>query len=257
MASTKKLVKGHMIDEDGEYKTFRIDSTYHKIQSKLSEKVSVEHRKSQLRFFKESVDIIGVKSGDVSKIAKEIYNSLPDKDKLFIMSVCEKLFSSKILEESFIACSWAYNLRKEFVKDDFPTFERWIENYITNWAACDTFCNHTMGSFIDYYPEHIEELKRWTKSGNRWVRRAAAVSLIIPVKEGRFKDEVFEIADLLLDDKEDMVQKGYGWLLKVCSHNYRDEVFEFVQKRKHIMPRIALRYAIEKMPPEMKKLAMS
>ena len=114
-----------------------------------------------------------------------------------------------------------------------------------------------MGDFIEQYPEYTDELKRWTKSGNRWMRRAAAVSLIVPAKHGKFLREAIEIADLLLTDSEDMVQKGYGWLLKEESRNHTDEIFAYVMRNRKVMPRTALRYAIELMSKEMKSDAMT
>ncbi|MDD3860751.1 MAG: DNA alkylation repair protein [Bacteroidales bacterium] len=53
-----------------------------------------------------------------------------------------------------------------------------------------------------------------------------------------------------------MVQKGYGWMLKSASQFYQSEVYEYVIKNKATMPRTALRYAIEKMPADLKKEAM-
>ena len=89
------------------------------------------------------------------------------------------------------------------------------------------------------------------------MRRAAAVSLIVPAKHGKFLDDAIEIAALLLTDRDDMVQKGYGWLLKEkTSRKHTDEVFAFVIKNRKQMPRTALRYAIELMPKEMKAEAM-
>ena len=88
------------------------------------------------------------------------------------------------------------------------------------------------------------------------MRRAAAVSLIIPAKHGKFLSEAIEIADLLLTDSDDMVQKGYGWLLKEASRQHQAEVFTYVMQNKKEMPRTALRYAIELMPKEMKAEAM-
>ena len=125
-----------------------------------------------------------------------------------------------------------------------------------NWASCDTFCNHTVGTFLEMYPLYIEKLKDWTKSPNRWLRRASAVSLIIPAKKGLFKDDIFEIADSLLLDKDDLVQKGYGWMLKSLCTKYEDEVYQYVLSKRDTMPRTALRYAIEKMPKPMKQEAM-
>jgi len=89
------------------------------------------------------------------------------------------------------------------------------------------------------------------------MRRAAAVSLIIPARKGKFLHDILEIADILLLDKEDMVQKGYGWMLKEASKKNQREIFEYVFKKRSVMPRTALRYAIEKMPADLKKIAMA
>jgi 3-methyladenine DNA glycosylase AlkD len=160
------------------------------------------------------------------------------------------------MEESFIVSNWAYALSEKYEREDLSVFRRWIDTYITNWASCDGFCNHTMGEFIEQYPGFIDELKRWTQYENRWMRRAAAVSLIIPAKHGKFLIEATEIADLLLNDRDDMVQKGYGWLLKEASRKHTVEIFSYVMKNKRVMPRTALRYAIELMPKDLKNEAM-
>jgi 3-methyladenine DNA glycosylase AlkD len=54
-----------------------------------------------------------------------------------------------------------------------------------------------------------------------------------------------------------MVQKGYGWMLKAASQAHQHEVFKYVMDKKATMPRTSLRYAIEKMPPELKARAMA
>ena len=140
--------------------------------------------------------------------------------------------------------------------DDFKIFENWIEKYVGNWATCDTLCNHTIGSFIGMYPQFITGLKRWAKSENPWLRRAAAVTLIIPAGNGKFLPDVFEIAGILLTDKDDLVQKGYGWMLKSASKKHLPEVFDYVMRNKINMPHTALRYAIEKMSEDMRRQAM-
>jgi 3-methyladenine DNA glycosylase AlkD len=113
-----------------------------------------------------------------------------------------------------------------------------------------------MGEFIEQFPSYLAQLKKRTKSPNRRVKRAAAVSLIVPARRGKFLADIFEIADSLLTDEDDMVQKGYGRMLKVASQTHQQEVFDYVMNHKAIMPRTALRYAIEKMPKEWKVKAM-
>ena len=228
-----------------------------KIRLELKNKADEKNRKSGQGFFKEKVKMLGVKTSIVEKIAKEAYKEIKDLEKKEVFGLCEELWQSGFMEESFIACKWSYFVHKDYKPSDFKVFEKWISNYVSNWASCDAFCNHTVGEFIEMYPDYLVQLKKWTKSKNRWMRRASAVSLIIPAKKGKFLKDVFEISDILLLDKEDMVQKGYGWMLKVASQAHQREVFDYVMKNKAVMPRTALRYAIEKMPKELKVKAMA
>lgn len=58
-------------------------------------------------------------------------------------------------------CVFSESLHKGYEPADFRVFERWVERYVSNWAACDTLCNHTVGTFVTIYPEFSGELKRW------------------------------------------------------------------------------------------------
>lgn len=201
--------------------------------------------------------IYGVASASAQKFSRDFFKEVKDLPKDEILALCEEFWKSGYMEESFVACHWSDLILDRLVREDFATLERWVSLYVSNWASCDTLCNHTVGGFIDMYPEYLGELKRWAISSNRWVKRASAVSLIIPARNGRYLGDIFEIADILLLDKDDMVQKGYGWMLKAASQAHQNEVFEYVVRNKGVMPRTALRYAIEKMPRELKVIAMS
>ena len=235
---------------------FSMDPVIASIREDLAAQADPEVQKISRRFFKEEITCYGLKNAAVTAIAKKYWKEIKSREKQEIFFLCEELYSSDYLEEAFIVSTWAHLLNKRYEKSDLQVFRHWIDTFITNWAACDGFCNHTMGDFIEQFPECIGELKLWTKSQNRWMRRAAAVSLIVPAKHGKFLNESIEIADLLLTDGDDMVQKGYGWLLKEASREHTTEVFSYVMKNKKTMPRTALRYAIELMPKDLKKEAM-
>lgn len=228
-----------------------------KIQQELKRNADKKTREGAERFFKEKIKIHGVKTAIVGRIGKEYFKEIKDKNKKEIFSLCEDLWRSGYMEESFIACNWSYYIHKNYEPKDFKVFERWVNNYVSNWAACDTLCNHTVGEFIEMYPEYIAELKKWAKSKNRWARRASAVSFIVPGKHGKFLKDILGISDILLFDKDDLVQKGYGWALKAASQAHQKQVFDYVMKNKKVMPRTALRYAIEKMPENLKAKAMA
>lgn len=221
------------------------------------ERISDENiRESSQRFFKEQIKCYGIKNEAVHKICKDYFKLISARAKDHIFDLCEELWQSGYIEESFIACNWSYFIHKKYEPADFQIFKRWISHYVNNWASCDTLCNHTVGEFIEMYPQYLSALKEFAKSDNRWMRRASAVSLIIPARKGRFLKEIMELADILLEDTDDMVQKGYGWMLKAASQAHQQEIFDWVISNKSIMPRTALRYAIEKMPKDLKVIAM-
>lgn len=227
-----------------------------RIRTALKNNVDQRNLETGKNYFKEEVKRYGVKTEIVRKISKNEFKTLKSSSKPEIFELCEELWKSGYMEESFIACDWSYAIHKKYEPGDFQVFEKWINTYVNNWASCDTFCNHTMGAFLEMFPEYLSGLKTFAGSDNRWMRRAAAVSLIIPARKGKFLKEILEIASLLIKDKDDLVQKGYGWMLKVASQSHQKEIFNFVMKNKSGMPRTALRYAIEKMPKDMKLLAM-
>ncbi|MDF9408718.1 DNA alkylation repair protein [Pelotomaculum isophthalicicum JI] len=226
------------------------------IRKELEQNIDEKTKNNSQRFFKEEVKVYGVKSSIVGKIAKKHFDEIKHKDKEEIFSLCEQLLETGYCEDAFIAFDWSYRIHKNYMPDDIEMFERWIEKYVDNWAKCDTLCNHSIGSFIEQFPQYIKNLKSWARADNRWLKRASAVTLILPARKGDFLRDIFEISDSLLKDKDDLVQKGYGWMLKEASKVHQNEVFNYVMKNKKDMPRTALRYSIEKMPKDLKEQAM-
>ena len=233
-----------------------MDSIIATIRKDLKKQGNKRTRETGQGFFKEQVKFHGVKNAVVKKISKDYFKKIRNKTKAEIFDLCEALWKSGFIEESFIACQWSYFLHKSNEPADFKVFEKWVNSYVSNWASCDTLCNHTIGGFIEMYPKYVSRLKIFANSKNRWMRRAAAVSLIIPAKKGKFLKDVLEIADILLEDNDDLVQKGYGWMLKAASQFHQRAIYDYIMKNKSKMPRTALRYAIEKMPKELKAGAM-
>ena len=233
-----------------------VDHYLFKIRKSLESIATDEKKKSIAYFFKHEIQCLGVSSPQTQQIGKRIIQELKEKDKAFVYALAEKLFQTGFIEEALMAAQLVFSRKKEFETNDFVIFENWISKYVSNWAVCDTFCNQTIGTFIMNFPGFVQQVKQWGLSPKLWMRRAAAVSFIYPAKKELYIEEQLEIALLLLEDQEDMVQKGYGWMLKVLSQKQTLLVFDFVERYKDRMPRTALRYAIEKMPKNLKEQAM-
>lgn len=212
--------------------------------------------KDYSRFYRDGREHIGVPIPLVRKISSEAFKEIKNLDNKQIFALCERLLAEKGFGYRTIAFDWAYRIKKGYQKEDFKIFEKWVEKYVDTWDTCDDLCTHAFGEFVYQFPEFVPQLICWAKSPNMWFRRVSAVALIYSLRKGKYLDDAFEIAESLLRDDEDLVQKGYGWMLKEATKKYEKDIFEFVMKNKKLMSRTALRYAIEKMPKKLKVEAM-
>ncbi len=225
------------------------------IRKELQQNIDKKYQKISKTFFKEETNGLGVRTPIVRKISARYYPEVETLAKKDIWNICKQLLKKED-EFKMIAFDWAFRQKENFTKKDFEVFELWSKKYVNNWATCDDFCTHALGFLIFNFPELTDKTKKWAYSKNRWLRRASAVVLIYSLRKDSFLKEAFEIADILLEDEDDLVQKGYGWMLKEASNTQGEKIFKYVIKNKNKMPRTALRYAIEKMPTKLKKTAM-
>jgi len=233
------------------------DEAVSKIRKDLKSLAEGEYKKGIYRYFKEEIKPYGVRSHNVRKVAIKYFNLLKDWKFEDLAKLSERLLEGGWFEEGDVGIDLMELSNKQFTEKTFYVFEGWLNKYVKNWAHCDILSNHSIGIIIERHPEFIDELKKWTKSKNRWVRRSSAVSLIIPAKKGLFLKEIFSISEELMTDEDDMVQKGVGWLLKEASRKHEKEVVKFLLKWKDKTSRVILRYATEKMKLANRKSVLS
>ncbi|MFA6296870.1 MAG: DNA alkylation repair protein [Patescibacteria group bacterium] len=231
------------------------------IDRELKQHIDQGYKAGSIRYFKEKIKVIGVRSKIVNKISQKYWKNLSTEvsqdgggSKLEIFNLCEQLLKTGYSEKISIALDWTFRLKKDFEKSDFKIFTSWLSKYISNWASDDDLCTHPLGYLIYKFPEFLPQLQKLTKSKNRWERRASAVTFIYPIRyDKKFLPHVFKTAKILLQDQDDLVQKGYGWMLKVASQKFPADVLKFINQHKSKMPRTALRYAIEKYPQRIRR----
>jgi 3-methyladenine DNA glycosylase AlkD len=227
------------------------------LRRELRRHADERYRQAVMRFFREPISLYGVRTPDAKRISREFFARVKDLPKEDVFEICELLHAGTKYEDHSVPFTWVDRLSSRLEPSDFPMLERWLKKHVSNWAACDTLCTGALGSFMLRFPQFLPKARMWAKSSNRWQRRASAVVMIVPNRQGKCVDEAFAIADVLLEDRDDMVQKGYGWMLKEIANREQRRVFDFVMARRDRMPRTALRYAIEKMPASLKKRAMA
>lgn len=200
------------------------------------------------RFFKdEPVKLRGVTSPQIQRVARDVYpriKKLPiaDRDRL-----CTALWASGSHEEGSLVCYVYRRFAKQCGAREFALFTRWLDRYVDNWAHTDGLSLWLLGASIANDPDLMEKLDSWTRSKNRWKRRAAAVALVYSAKRGEHTRTILRIAAPLIEDDDDMVQKGVGWLLKETYPKKPAEVVRFLFANRAKTTRLVLHYAAEKM----------
>ncbi len=218
-----------------------------RVRSELSAAADARFREGVNAFFKAPVNAWGVRSPDVHRIAaaasREAKRWTPAERKRFAVDLWK---SGRIEEGGVVVCVYR-RFAGSHAEPEFRLFEGWIDRYVRNWAHCDGVSSWLIAACIANRPGLISQLFAWTNARNRWKRRAAIVSLLQEAKQGRSTEAVLAIADAMLDDADDMVRKGTGWVLKEAYPKKPAEVTAFLVQRRERAPRLVLRIAAEKM----------
>jgi len=200
------------------------------------------------RFFKDQpIRHRGVPSPEIQRVARDVFPhvkkmSVADRDRL-----CTALWASGSHEEGALVCYLYRRFRKQCAAREFGLFTRWLDRYVDNCAHTDGLSLWLLGASIANDATLVDKLDSWTSSKNRWKRRAAAVALVYSAKRGEHTRAILRIAAPLIKDKDDMVQKGVGWLLKETYPKKPSEVVRFLVANRAKTTRLVLRYAAEKM----------
>ncbi len=163
----------------------------------------------------------------------------------------EKLLGSKIHEERLTALAVLvdqYELGAE--KEVFDFYVAHLAG-VNNWDLVDLSAHQIVGDYLLKRDRRL--LFKLAKSRVLWERRVAIVATYAFIRAGESKT-TFEIADLLLEDAHDLIHKATGWMLReVGKRVSEDALREYLEKRVSQLPRTALRYAIERFPPDERK----
>lgn len=170
----------------------------------------------------------------------------------------QKLLKNKIHEyRSTALCILNYQYTKSDAKIKKKIVDFYLKNtrYINNWDLVDISCHGILG---DYYLNNKgkEIFYKLAKSRNLWERRIAIISTFEFIRNNKFNNSL-KIAEILLNDQEDLIQKAVGWMLREIGKRNLKVEYGFLDKHYKVMPRTMLRYAIEKFSEDKRKYYMA
>jgi len=202
------------------------------------------------------VDTYGVRTTDLHDVVRETYRLLKRWPVDQRDACMELLWENGGLEAGGVVCHVYRRFASEFGQREFRLFTGWVDRYARNWALTDGIAAWLLAVCIENEPELRLKLTPWTRSKNRWKRRASAVALLREAKYGRNTAFLLDTAARLLPDRDDMVEKGVGWLLKETYPARPRETVAFLLEQKQAASRLTLRYAAEKMSAADRQLVL-
>ena len=219
-----------------------------RIRADLRRGGSPEHAQGVQRFFKEEVRAHGWRTADLRRFARQTSRKIRTTDGLAtLVEVADRLFAGDVLGEKIFAVLLLENSVRKLGDREFRLFDGWIDQ-ISSWGEHDALVHYLIGPMIVAEPKRAKRSLRWASSRNRWRRRAAALSLIHSARRRLLFPQIVRVSEALLSDKDDMVQKGLGWLLREAAKADRKTTVPYLLRIRDRAPRLVLRTACETLP---------
>jgi|GEM_PF-1688992 len=207
------------------------------------------------RFFTEPVRPLGVPiQGCTRAVADAVVKAKASGTPITLedtKAAAKELYSTGILEEQFCANILLARMQKKLSEKDLEFFKSILSTYVDNWACCDGLCS-IAGKLYERYPKQAQKLSAWSKSKNRWEKRASVVCVIVQVRRGLFIDLVYSNVSEMLYDSDDLVRKANGWALRQAGKFDEKRLLKFLESHAD-MPAITLSYAMEKLDDKTRK----
>jgi 3-methyladenine DNA glycosylase AlkD len=223
------------------------------IRRALKDGGSTEHATGVQWFFKDEIKSHGWYTAELRRAAIRFRREVRNEHGLdFLVRVADQLFSGSVLEEKVAAVFLLEKLEREFGDQEFKLFESWLDRIIS-WADHDALVHDLIAPMVASEPARARMVFHWAKSPKRWHRRAACVALIRGARARIFFPEITKLSDSLLADKDDMVRKGLGWLLRETAKFDPKKTFPYLMTIRKSAPRLVVRTACETLSPALKR----
>ena len=204
------------------------------------------------RYFRGEVDLgfYNVGTRAVRDLARSIHAANRRWSIDDALEFAEVLVRDRYLEVKMVGVEVVRRFHRRFSPRLLTVWKRWLaQGYSANWATTDAICGTLIGPLLNTNLELADRMRGWTRHRSLWVRRAAAVSLVSLARRGRSLDLVYDVASALHRDREDLIQKAVGWLLREAGKTDSQRLERYLRRHGPSIPRTSVRYAIERMTP--------
>ena len=217
------------------------------IHGRLQKLGNKERARSAQRYFKtgpgqygEGDVFLGLSAPQLRSLARE-YKGIPISDALELLR--SRLHEVRVL--ALLILTHIYQKGDAAIRKQI--YEAYLDHtqFINNWDLVDVSAAHIVGDYL--LDKSRRPLYRLAKSTSLWERRISIIATARFIKVGDFRD-TFELSKILLADREDLIHKAVGWMLREVGKRDLASEEGFLKEHYKRMPRTMLRYAIERFP---------
>jgi 3-methyladenine DNA glycosylase AlkD len=220
------------------------------IERRLREAGTPERAAAERAYLKSSMEFAGTAVPDVRRIVRGILPRRPAMSRDDLLAVAAGLWARPLFECRTAASMVLADHADALVPGDAALVERLIRESGT-WALVDGLAPTVMGGLVERYPELTAVLDRWAADGDFWVRRAALLSLLLPLRRGEGDFARFgRYADAMLAEREFFIRKAIGWVLRDTGRRRPGLVAAWLEPRIGRVSGVTLREAVKPLPPE-------
>ncbi len=230
-------------------------NTLHQVKEMLQSLSDKERKAFSPKFFKagkgeyaEGDLFIGVTVPNQRLVVKEFWKVISEQE---LSELLQSKYHEHRLTALLMLVAKFEKTKKKEEQEHLVDFYLSHKEFINNWDLVDSSCYKILGKYA--FENNLDTLLiQLSKEDNMWSKRIAIVSTMHYVKKGEY-DLLKELVLYNLHHSHDLIHKANGWLLREMGEKDQNELLDFLKKHYQNMPRTTLRYAIEKLEPELRK----
>jgi 3-methyladenine DNA glycosylase AlkD len=228
----------------------QVGAVVESVRAELETQATPERAAGEKRYLKSDLEFIGATVPMIRRAATKVHRAHPDADHHDLISLVEGLWETDVFELRMAAVELLALYRGMLRGKDVEVIERLLRESKT-WALVDNLSAVVVGDLVERFPALEATLDRWAGDDDFWMRRAALLAHLIPLRDGRGDFARFSrYADGMLEEKEFFIRKAIGWVLRDTSRRRPDLVAEWVAPRTNRMSGVTIREAVKRLPPD-------
>ena len=224
------------------------------VRQKLAKLGNNEIKITQECYFHNVIVFHGLKSPSLDTLYKEVTPHILELSTQQRLELARTLLRSPYAEEKGFSARILHTCRKGLGVEFLEQFEPEFRAYVFDWGTADTLSGKVFRHLIEQGDKTAtRHIVSWRNDSSLWMQRMAAVSFVWLARHGNVTTEVLRVCRSTIKNPERFIQLGTGWVLRELWLAEPERVEAFISKNYRSFSREGLRYAIEKMPKELRK----